>query len=338
MTNQPAKGKQTSVGYITPWGTPNPNPPLPQFNDYNEDRGFPTGESAQYNKRIKHYYMRRGKLAKSVALDEDDVRTLIQDARDDWRENLLEPLQGYISRSALTRHHRRFIQVIGQLSGMAELAKPVMFFLSTWGVLTGVLFWEDSLNYWIDGGGSMIIALLAGIIANYYLKYRSTFVKIYCIERADFTDISQVTGLVTIHLPRLVFFLRPDIWRGNNGKNGIRDGKAYVVLQAGRDTMLWHQERIGDWDLDEWCDVRNGPMIANFRNPPDYYYLPGDPFTATGTSMKHRRAWCRQLQRNGTLMGKIDRGALSFLDGKWMYIIAGIGYLFAFLAFTLASG
>ena len=81
-----------------------------------------------------------------------------------------------------------------------------------------------------------------------------------------------------------------------------------------------------------------GPRIQDFRTPADYYDLPADPFATDAISMKRRRVWCRDLLSNGQLHGAWERGVMSFMDGRWPWIMAAGMALIGFIALMFALG
>ena len=303
-------------------------------------------------KKVKSYtpinQMERPSALLTKTENEQRIEAIVQQARDDWHDNLLELYWAYKHAPALARHSARFKAVIGEVASSASSWKMIAFFIVV-GIAGGAgLIIDKHWPWWADIFAAAGYAMVIFVGYGRYKAFYSAFVKVYCVERADFTDPSQVTGLVTIWLPRLVYYYRPDVWRGNNGQNGFQSSGAYCVVQTGVDNVMWDTQVskigmitkdaaiYGNWDLSEWCLVQDGRLISTLRNPSDYYYLPRDSFMANCVSMKLRRAWCRALQRNGALMGKIERGKISILDGYWAWIyslvMAGLALLFFMLA------
>ena len=66
---------------------------------------------------------------------------------------------------------------------------------------------------------------------------RQVFAKLYALERRDFTDPGYVTGWVRVWVARLAFYFRPDVWRGNDGHNGIGNPDSVIVVACGLDEI-----------------------------------------------------------------------------------------------------
>ncbi len=263
-----------------------------------------------------------------LRMDEEMVDRLIEEARADYGANLLEPMWALTNPPAVRRHRKRYIRVMGDLarfksgivSGLASLGLPLL--------IGGFLWWNDEFGWVWD----IIFTLGFGFMLSYAMGiwrgYREAFRKVYVVERADFTDPGFVTALVRVWLPALGFYKRPEVWRGDNGRNGIGNVNAFVVPGAGQDVVHWREapERgTPEWeeymDRDVWCDVEPGPRVSDFRTPLDYFDLEPDVRTCDGISVKHRRAWCRDLQRSGQDFDAWRKGALGFLEGNlpWFY-------------------
>ena len=261
-----------------------------------------------------------------LRMDEEMVDRLIEEAKADYGANLLEPMWALTNPPAVRRHRRRYIRVMGELarfksgivSGLASLGLPLL--------IGGFLWWNEEFGWVWD----IIFTLGFGFMLSYAMGiwrgYREAFRKVYVVERADFTDLGYVTALVRVWLPALGFYKRPEVWRGDNGRNGIGNSNAFVVLSAGQDVVHWHDmpdRGTAEWetfmDKDVWCDVVPGPKIAEFRTPMDYFPLEGDVRTCDGISVKHRRAWCRDLQRSGQDFDAWRKGPLGFLEGNWAW-------------------
>ena len=260
------------------------------------------------------------------------------DAKGDSDENLLEPMWALMHMGTAQRQYKRFLTVMGGLARAKGFLKSSGVVILVWGLIFGALFANEEMNPLIDVIFATFFGGMIGVLMRAYVAYQSAFVKCYVMERADFTDPGQVTGICTIYQPRLAYYFRPDVWRGNGGHNGISDNAAYIVVKTGYDIINWLPEEEQLEDADEWCTIERTKCIPDFRVPSDYHELPADTYTVRGDSMKMRRAWCRQLQRNGALHGKYERGGLAWLDGKWGWIYAGVCGICAFFIITISMG
>ena len=278
------------------------------------------------------------------AVDEAMVAQLVADAKADCRDNLLEPLQAFVNVRACARQHKRFMRVMGLVARGKSLLQSLILILGGWGTVLAILVANEEMPLGFDLFFATAFGGLIAVIIRISKSYGDAFVKTYVVERADFTDPGQATAVCTVHLPRLGFYYRPEVWRGNDGHNGIADKDAFIVLQTGYDLVTWDEEieAIEDledlpWDEEEWCTVERTRRIPDFRTALDYFDLKGDTFTVSGNSMKMRRAWCRQLQRNGELYAKFEKGGMAWLDGKWgwLYALGAIGISVIFFAFGL---
>ena len=264
-----------------------------------------------------------------LRVDEELVERLVEEAKADYAANLLEPMWALTNPPAVRRHRRRYIRVMGELArfksgilgGLMSLGVPLGIF--------GFLWWNDEFGWFWDIFFSLGFGFMLSIVVGVWRGYREAFRKVYVVERADFTDVGYVTALVRVWLPALGFYKRPEVWRGDNGRNGIGNPNAFVALSAGQDVIIWHE--MPEMDTPEWeefldkdvlCDVEPGPRVTEFRTPLDYFDLAPDVRTCDGISVKHRRAWCRDLQRSGQDFEAWRKGALGFLEGNWPWFYA----------------
>ena len=276
-------------------------------------------------------------------VDEEMVRSLVLDAQRDCHESLFERYQAYIHQAAVARHYKRFMRVMGLLARGKGFLKLIGYTLGVGIAIFAALWFNPQMNIMADAIFALAFTGFLWFLVNPHLQYQAAFVKLYNVERADFTDPGQVTGLCVANVPRLGFYYRPEVWRGNDGKNGLGDADAFLVVQTGYDKVDWHKgieqeiasiTSIADlesipWTEEVWCDVERSKLVPEFRTAADYYGLPADTFTVNGDSMKMRRAWCRQLQRNGEMYAKFEKGGWSWLEGNW-----GWFYCFGALALT----
>lgn len=259
-----------------------------------------------------------------LRMDEEMVHRLVEEAKADYGENLLEPIRAFASPVAVMRHRRRCIKVMGDVAQLANNGKATLLAISVTGVIFAGLLYSPVYPWYVDLVFSLIFGAACTFLLLVHGGYRLAFTKVYALERRDFTDPSFVTGWVRVFLTSLAYYYRPDVWRGNDGKNGVTNPDSFVVLSCGLDEIEWTYDPDNpDWDADEWCTVTPGPRIQDFRSPLDYYDLPADKFTTDAVAHKHRRAWCRDILRNGGAYGVWERGSEGFLDGKWPWLLNG---------------
>ena len=276
---------------------------------------------------------------RELRVDEAMVQRLIAEAKADYAHNLLEPLHAYQNPSDVIRHKRRLIKVLGSTAKLKSNGKAFLVTLLSTGFVFAALAYNQEMPLPADFVFALLFGGLIAVGVYVYGAFQEAFARVYGVERRDFTDPGYVTGLVATFLPRLGFYDRPEVWRGNDGRNGIRNQKSFVVLACGVDTVAWnYDEAAPDWDAEVWCAVAPGARITDLRVPTDYYDLPADTFTTDGIAMKHRRAWCRDLQRSGMAFGAWEKGVLSLLDGKWGYLVAGAIFTVALFLIILANG
>ena len=271
-----------------------------------------------------------------LKVDEGLVNQLVEEAKADYSENLLEPIWALTHPRAVKRHRARFGRVMGTMARWKSGGKDFLLQCAVFGGVFGALHFNREFGLGMDLFFTIAFTMLLRLFVVSWAGYQEVFRKVYAVERRDFTDPGYVTGVVRTFLPSLCYYNRPEVWRGDDGNNGIRNPKSFVVLACGQDEITWHDDP--DPDSDVWCDVKPGPMIVNFRSPQDYYDLPPDTFTTDGISMAHRRAWCRDLQRKGEAFGAWEKGAAGALDGKWGWIAGGAMLIAGVFIIVIAYG
>ncbi len=287
--------------------------------------------------------------SRELLVDEAMVQRLVDEAQADYGANLMEPHQLYIGGwdrlTAFVRHRRRFLQVMGAGAKFKTHGKFTLLTLLLAGGIFGALYAEPTHPLGFD----LIIALAFGVVCGVSLRflggYSAVFAKLYALERRDFTDPGYVTGWVRVWVARLAFYFRPDVWRGNDGHNGIGNPDSGIVVACGLDTITWNYDEdnppaLDDalWDEDVWCTVEPGRPLTTFRTPADYYDLPADKYTVDGTSMKHRRSWCRDLLKSGTAHAAWEKGTLGLMQGRWPWLIIAGMYAIGAFALMFALG
>ncbi len=281
--------------------------------------------------------------SRELLVDEAMVRRLVDEAKADYGVNLLEPHQLYVGGwdgiNAFVRHRRRFLQVMGAGAKFRTNGKFTVLTLFLAGGIFAGLYMEATHPWGFD----LIIALAFGIICGVALRffggYGAVFAKLYALERRDFTDPSYVTGWVRVWVARLAFYFRPNVWRGNDGHNGIANPDSVIVVACGLDAIKWtYDEDDPDWDEEVWCEVTSGRPLTDFRSPADYYDLPADTYTVDGVGMKHRRSWCRDLLKSGGAHDVWEKGSLALMQGRWPWIVISGTYGIGALCLMFALG
>ena len=274
-----------------------------------------------------------------LRVDEEMVDTLIAEAKADYSVNLLEPFQGMQHPVEVARHRRRLIKVLGATAQFRSNGKMTLLALGATAGVFACLHFNDEMGIVLDLIFAVLFGTALSVLIYFHTGYTEAFRRLYAVERRDFTDPGHATGVVRIYVPALTFYKRPDVWRGDDGHNGIRSNKSFIVVSCGQDTIKWnYNENDPDWDADVWCTVTPGAKVTDFRTPADYYDLPPDTYTADIISMKHRRAWLRDLMVSGTAYGAWEKGSLGILDGKWGWLGGGALLVVALFLMIFAMG
>lgn len=110
----------------------------------------------------------------------------------------------------------------------------------------GAILFVGSVYLWFftrpDGAGFMYpiwVILISSVtaVAGFYglcvwLMFRQCYVKLLVMGRYNFINPGQCDDILMCYVPRLAFANRPDVFVGNNGRNGIRDKGSYVRLKT----------------------------------------------------------------------------------------------------------
>lgn len=250
---------------------------------------------------------------------------LVRLAQTDYKTDLMSVQAAMTDWAALFRHGRWLGRYGAKSSGVA-FAILVYSSVVVGGLLFMGLLYLSPVPFapWIP---PILSFLLVG--ATYVLywagrKARQIMVRGITLERADPTDLTQVTGRCQTWLPRLGFLGRWEVWRGNGGNTGQDDQGAFVVLQCGR----WYT----DEPVTSWAHARldrpNVPVkqhmkISELRTPLDYYGLPADNFTVRGESMVRRRLVCKLLDATGIAIATYDQNPVeAFIAKNWEWLVA----------------
>ena len=207
--------------------------------------------------------------------------------------------------------------------------------------LTGSLLYNPQFPWYADLFFGLLLGVMCMQVLRFHNRYSEAFARLICTERADFTNPKYATGRVRTFVPRLCFYLRKDCWQGPPGQNSPNNKKAYVAVECGEDTVVWFDdpdydgpEKVDTDDLDPkddvWCKVIPGMRISELRTTADYFDMAANKRGATGDPFRARRAWGRELQRNGFEYNKAEHGGEKWLDDKllWLYcagcLLAGV--------------
>ena len=144
-----------------------------------------------------------------LRIDEELVSRLVDEAKADFSENLLEPIQATTSPGAVMRHRIRFLRVMG---ATAQLKTNGVLFLIAVGLLsvfTTIMIYNPQYPWYVDIPVALLLAGLTTAAVYVPGGYRQAFSRVYALERRDFTDPGYVTGWVRVYLPSLGFYYRP---------------------------------------------------------------------------------------------------------------------------------
>ena len=243
------------------------------------------------------------------------LKEQVAEARADHDVNLLQPRRAYFHMREVLRHRNRFVDAVGGLSGAALHGKTILWMLLLAGGVTTAMVVNPWTPYWVDALVEVMMAMAIWTERMIAGAYREAFFKVYVVERLDFTDASQATAIQTVWLPRLAFYYRPEIWRGNDGRSGYLDPNAVGVL------MLPEGTRIGDiMDVD------------------DYWDLPRDPHVLDDNGAVATRQWSRDLQKNGAKFDALGLPEKRNLDDIWAWLAGGVEYVIGLAIIIFAGG
>ena len=251
-------------------------------------------------------------------------------AINDYHDDLMSPLAALSKKDAIDRHHRRLSQYLTKVEANKYLARVLgLGLLLIVGCFFGLMA-EERSHWTVDVFGTLFLVGMMLYVGTTYYKYMDAFTKVCVFEQGDFTDSSHVTGILYTNLPRLFFLRRPEVWRGNNGKNGYMDGGAFVCLSTGgMDYEVLNEDDRSD-EID--CRAIPGKMIDAFRTAEDYIDLKAERAAVWGENVIARRNLCRLLDEGGAADAALDKSAFGEWLGKnWPWLLAagifGLGFL-----------
>ena len=246
---------------------------------------------------------------------------------------------------ALNRHHEIFVQVIGRTAGLGVKIKSVGFIAAAVILAGSTLVWHDRTSGLTDIILTIAIAFVGQQLLLLWQKYVNCMVETLIFERADFTDLTQVTHRVVAMLPRVGFYKNYEAWRGNNMRKGLQHSEAYLALTTGQDVVIWQdgctpQEltlaQMTDelWDSQDWTEeVKDGKLARDLQNPSDVFPMKADEDTASTVNMIDQRVFCEKPMKLGHNYKQFYKGGLSQIDTKWLlwYCIGGAVLMFLIL-------
>lgn len=163
--------------------------------------------------------------------------------------------------------------------------------------------------------------LLLGLAVSYArfvaMVWSETYIEVMVDEHfSDLGEEAEATDSVVAFLPRLGFWLRPDIIDGNRGQTGLRDRRARIRMRAPFGTSIHDFRRAADfWAL-----------------PPNSYSLePAPNMTLYSLIMLVRQA-ARLYREKGVPAS--DPPGDRLLHGPWPFIIFIAGLIGAVLIYT----
>ena len=283
------------------------------------------------------------------ALTEDQVNELVREAKEDVEECLISPIWAYINYQpwpmapgALRRQHARAMAVMGVATRGISFLKSTGLVVLIFGVLLAALLVSDEMSWVADLIFALLFAVMFKLLIGINNQFREAHARIDVYEHRDFTDPSQVTGKLSAWVPRLAYYGRPDVWKGDNGRNGIANPASRIVVQT-RDEVVWLQDEEKEDDEGNKITVKGGVQatrarkVTDFRVTQDYLDLPAQPFRVTGNASRARRALLRMIQRNGIAIEGFEKGNQSFIERNWEWFYCGACLVITLLLFIFAG-
>ena len=186
--------------------------------------------------------------------------------KEDTNEAMLFPYQAYLHPIALHRQWKRFNYVLGlQYTSMPTMyAKALVI-----GAIVAIGLFVLFIFYGLEDVPRdqrflsiiliFIVCLLFGFGISWLIwsrwAYNQCYIRTYVAENLDYSNPGDCINISRLYLPRMVFLNRPDVFRGNDGANGVLDKNAIIRLQS-----------------------NFGQTITEITNVETYYDLPGDEY------------------------------------------------------------
>lgn len=307
----------------------------------------PPANAAPWNRQQSITQVRAVAPDNDGELDEKRVAELIEESRNDWQDTMLSPFWGYIQghpargpNNPLQRHYKRHLAVAGTVSKVKNAGKRALTLLGTGIALClGAAYLQQHTFWFVVWPVAGIFGALVWMFSAIPGKYHAAFFHIYVHERGDYTDLTQVTRCVELYLPRLGFYNKPDVWRGNDLQDSWTDKGAVGVLVTGVDEVTPLPGIYDDdsrWEKDVWCSYTEGRMVEDFRTAAEFYELDADPYMMTGVTAVMRRVFCRELWNSGDDFRQLEKGGPKWYDGRMGLIIGGVAGAIGVLTIALS--
>ena len=179
-----------------------------------------------------------------LRVDEAMVRQLVEEAKADFSENLLEPVQAATSPWGVIRHRRRLLRVMGGTAKLKTNGATFVISLGMFAFFVSVMVYNPVYPWYFDVFAALLLTAALTVFTYVHGGYRQAFSRVYALERRDFTDPGYVTGWVAglpaqpgLLLPaRRVARQRRPQRRGQprlHGGPGLRRGRRGVDLRRG---------------------------------------------------------------------------------------------------------
>ena len=248
-------------------------------------------------------------------LSEPEILALVREAQEDQAECLCSPIWGYLNPGALGRQHRRFIRIMGKLSQGASWLKTTGAAIGVFVLFIVALTINSRFGWETDLFFSVMFGILLGIMLRVNTQYREAFTRVEVDEHRDYTGPDVVTAILRVWMPRLCFYGRSGVWRGDNEHNSIGNASSKVYLTTGKPSVEWLE--------DGGVRVTRTKRVTDFRRPDDLLDLPAERFAVTGSSTRARRAQLRRFGRHGWAMERFERPQKNFLERNFVWFLSG---------------
>ena len=159
-----------------------------------------------------------------------------------------------------------------------------------------------------SGWLGVAVGLLVGGFLFYNRMIRDAFAETYVETMVSeyhsaLAEEDDVTDAVVVYLQRLALYNRPEVFDGNQGRNGFKDKDAVVRLR-----------------------LPYGKEMSDLRESEDYYWLPGDPSPLVLASAIMRYSLIRLVRYAGNLyrrhaVPRTQRHWSEMVKSSWQWIV-----------------